>query len=383
MQAMTLPGDLLAQLGVMSRGDNNEAPPTLVTLGDTVKFDGAFPGEKSEWTKWDQGVEALIRKNESEGKRIVYELWKEPDNGRPFKDRVDFFSAFVHTTRKIRKFAPETVLLGPSTLKFDHGWISEFLKVCKEYDVLPPIVCWHEDGLKHDLSGHIGSLAESFWQDGTNLNRIIVSPNAQIDGKESPSDPAIFLGQMERSIKSNAYQHINQNFEFKLTHLFTNDQKPRSNFFAYQQYAVMEGMSMKVNGSGTVDGVAVWNAKTRSGKLLLGRNRTRVDNKQVLGAVTLQLKAAAGSDVRLIAKRLADSGAKASNGFEKPVESDLPIKNGEVSILLPGFATGDAYLIEFTIRGEAPATRPASGPATMIAATQSTTTTAKKNENSR
>lgn len=63
--------------------------------------------------------------------------------------------------------------------------------------------------------------------------------------------------------------------------------------------------------------------------------------------------------LRLRASRIADSGARASNGLESALEQDLAIKNGEVSVVLPGFATGDAYWIEITIRGKVPSTKPA------------------------
>lgn len=369
MPAAALPANLLAQLGPMARGKDGAAPPMLVTLGDSVKFDGAFPGEKGNWSKWDQGVEALVRRQKSEGGTILYEVWKEPDNGRPFRDRLDFFSAYIHTVRKIRKFAPDTVVIGPSTQKFDFGWICEFLKVSKEYDVLPPILCWHEDGLKHDISGHVGGMGESFWQDGTNIKHVIISPNARIDDKFEAGDPAIFLGQMERSIKNNAFRHLDQDFEFKLTHLFTNEQKPRAIFYTYQQYAAMAGAgaAVKVNASGTIDGVAVWNAKARSGKMLLGRNRSRVDAKQVLGTATLQLKGLAGTMAHLRAARLINSGGRESSGFETALQQDLPVKNGEVSLVLPDFATGDAYFVEVTVSGDVPSPKPPTPPATATA----------------
>jgi len=123
----------------------------------------------------------------------------------------------------------------------------------------------------------------------------------------------------------------------------------------------MDGKSVKVNGSGSVDGIAVWNANARTGKLLLGRNRTRVDNKQVLGAMTLQLKGAAGSDMHLRAKRLADSGAKPSNGFESPVESDLPIKNAEVFNPTAGIRHRRC-IFDRVHRSRQPARHPASEP---------------------
>jgi hypothetical protein len=368
LPATALPADLLAKLGPMAHGRDGGGPPVLVTIGDVVKFDGAFPGDKKNWTKWDQGVEALIRKQQSDGRPAMFEVWKEPDNGRPFRDRLDFFGAWVHTTRLIRKIAPGTVMVGPGTQKFDGGWISEFLKVCKEYSVLPEIVSWHEDGLKHDLSGHVGNMGEAFWQDGSNIKHVIISPNAAIDNKQSPGDPAIYLGQMVKSIKDNAFRRIEQDFEVKLTHLFTNEMQPRSIYFTFSEYSSLARIGrsiknnpavVKVNSSGTVDGIAVWRAPEHDGKLLLGRNRSRVDAKQVLGTVTLQVKGVVGATLHVRASRIADSGTKASKGLEAALEEDFAVKNGEASIPLPGFATGDAYSVEFRVSSEAPSTMPA------------------------
>jgi hypothetical protein len=376
--ATQLPGELLKDLGMLARGNDGGPTPMLVTVGDVVKYDGAYPGQKANWAKWDKGVEALVRKMQSEGRPVIYEVWKEPDNGRPFKDRLDFFSTWVHTTRLIRKLSPGAVMVGPSMQKFDGGWIGEFLKVCKEYKVLPDIVVWHEDGLKHNISGHVGGMGETFWQDGSNIRHVIISPNARIDEKQNAGDPAIFLGQMERSIKDNAFRRISQDFEFKLTHLFTNKMEPRSNYFTFKQYAAMAGggQAVKVNGSGTVDGVAVWSAPGRIGRVLLGRNRSRVDVKQILGKVTLQIKGAAGAAVHVRMSRIEDSGSKASKGPAEAMEAEQAIKNGEASFLLPEFANGDAYSIEFTVVGNAPSTQPAT---THHSATQhSATLPAKK-----
>ena len=379
-KAPTLPPDLLAALGVLAHGTHDGPPPILVTLGDSVKFDGAFPGDKGIWTKWDQGVEALVRQQQSEGGPVVYEVWKEPDDNKTFKDRLNFFGAWVHTTRNIRRLAPDAVLMGPSTLKFDHGWISEFLKVCKEYSVLPNIVGWHEDGLKHDLSGHIGSLADSFWQDGTNIKHLVISSNASIDNKQSPGDPVIFLAQMEKSFKDNSFRRIEQEFGFKLTHLFTNDSKPRSLYYAYRDYARLAGAgrTVKVSASQTVEGLAVWSGSSRKAEVLLGRNRSRVDAKQVLGLVTLQIKGARGTTVQVRLSHIADSGGQASTGPTPAFDQDYAIKNGEASIPLPEFASGDAYSIELTIVGDPPSTRAATAPATKTAPSSSNKTDSAK-----
>jgi len=372
-----LPEDLLAALGKMTEGRQSAQTPVLVTLGDYVKFDGAFPGEKGKWTKWDQGVLDAVAKLRAENRPMIVEIWKEPDRP-PFKERVDFLSAWVHTVKLLRgpdSPWPDIVLMGPSLSKEDGGRIQEFLKVSKEWNVFPAIVGWHEDGLKHDISGHIGGQMNNFWQDGFGLDQIAVSANAGIDAKYMASDPAIFLGQMEWSFKNNGWQPIAQTFQFKLTHLFTPENKPRSVYYTYKAYADLAApgrKSVKVADSQTVAGVAVWDLSKRSGRALLGRNRSRVDAKHVLGNVDVLLKGANGAEAVVRVSRIADSGAKPSDGPTAAVERVYPVKNGEVRVPLPlaKFASGDAYAIEFTVRGTPPPP-----PATTKSTTTVTTTT--------
>jgi hypothetical protein len=356
--SVQLPPESYSPLGAMAKSRDGGPPPTLITLGDSAKWDGAFPGEKGKWTKWDQGVDEVVRHQLSEGKPTVYEVWKEPDDKRTFKEREDFFGAWVHTVRRIRQIAPKAVIQGPSITKHDGGWIGDFLKMGKEFDVLPDLVSWHEDGLKHDISGHIGGTADAFWQDGTDRQFVVVSANANIDDKARAGDPAIFLAQMEKSAKDNAWRTIKMEFGFKLTHLFTNDLKPRSVYHTYREYAALAGAgrSVKVNSSPTVDGVAVWDKAKRTVRVLIGRNRSRMDDKQVPGDVTLQVKGAAAATARVVARRIADTGANPSDGPELTVDDELPVKNGEVNVRLPKFVSGDACAIEITFRGDPPAT---------------------------
>src|SRR6185295_639809 len=92
-----LPEALLAPL----RPILTDPIPTLVTLGDSVKFTGRFPGDNKDWSKWDSGVEKLVRQNlaaAAANKPVEYELWNEPDRGSSFKgNQAEFLAAWVHT----------------------------------------------------------------------------------------------------------------------------------------------------------------------------------------------------------------------------------------------------------------------------------------------
>lgn len=351
-----LPRDLVAALGPVGQGAEGGEPAVLVTLGEAVKFDGAFPGEKG-WAKWDKGVEDLLRQHKSDPRPKIYELWKEPDKGGPFKSRQDFFGAWVHTVRLIRRIEPKAVLMGASISKHDGGWTGEFLKVAKEYDVLPDVVCWHEENLKQDVSGHVNQAGEQFWQDGSDRRRVIISPGVSVDDKRAAGDVPIFMVQLEKAVRENAWRSLTYYWGFKLTHLFTADNKPRSVYYSYKEYADLAnaGRNVKITSSPSVEGMALWSEATQTCRLLLGRNRSRVDSKQVLGEVTVKVKGTAAATAHVRARRIANTGNQASDGPQLAFEGDVPLRRGELSLPLGDFASGDAYAIEINLRG-APAT---------------------------
>jgi hypothetical protein len=194
---------------------------------------------------------------------------------------------------------------------------------------------------------------EGFWQDGTNVPRVMVSANAGIDNRDEAANPSIFLAQMDKAYRDNGWRPAAQEFGFKLSHLVTNDLKPRSIYYTYRQYAALVGVGrlVKLNASPTVEGLAVWDKAKRTGMVLLGRNRSRVDAKQILGTVTLHVKGANGASVHVSGSRIANSGAKASEGPVEVVDKDYPLRNGDAFVLLPNFNSPDAYVVKLTVSG--------------------------------
>jgi hypothetical protein len=345
---------MLAPLGPIAQGEDGGEPPVLITLGESVKYDGAFPGDKSNWAKWDQGVEKLVRQQLPAANLTIYELWKEPDKSGFNKDRTNFLGAWVHTARLIRRIDPKAVLMGPSISRHDGVWTGEFLKVAKEYDVLPDVVCWHEENLKQDVSGHVNQAGEAFWQDGTDRQRVLISAATAVDDKNAAGDVPIFLAQLEKSVRDQGWRPLTWAWAFKLTHLFTNDAQPRSIYYAYKEYADLAnaGRNAKTTSAPSVDGLALWSEPTKTARLLLGRNRSRLDSKQVPGEVTVLLKGANAATAHVRARRIPNSGANPATEPLALPERDLPVHNGEIRIPLPDFASGDACVIEVTLRGQ-------------------------------
>jgi len=352
---------------------------TLVTLGDTVKFDGQFPGENGDWGKWDQGVEQLVRKQLATGKPVEFEMWNEPDRPASFKGKqADFFALWVHTARLIRSIDPKARLVGPTMSKYDYGWVQEFLKVGKEFSVLPDVVCWHEGISFPDLKGHINSSAEAFWQDGTNRACIRVHPSAALDRHYSPADPVLFLAALQEAWRETKFRGIDERLGIKLHHLTTKDHKPRSLFYAYDAYAKLlefNGHAAKLASSKSVDGLAVWKKTPRTGQLLLGRKLPRKATTQLItpdappqdpAPLSITLKNIPGNSVTLSYTIIPDTAAAPlETKPSTPHQITLPVTNqGETKLPLPDLADGQACVIEFQVTGTPAPTRANTAPPT-------------------
>jgi hypothetical protein len=353
----------------------DEPTPTLITLGNTVKFDGAFPGEKANWSKWEDGVRELVRRHQ--GHPVQWEIWDEPDRRESFKgNREDFFSVWVRTYQIIRAIDSGAVLVGPSISKYDGGYVQEFLKITKDYRAQATIVSWHEEGTRPDIPGHLDSVGENFWQDGTIRPFVRVAPKASEAQRYSPSDPVMLLHPMHSAQRRAGWRGTGYDFSFKLTHLITDKPEPRSLYHAYAAYAGLDrpgNREVRTAAGATTDGVAVWNASRRQGAALIGRNFNRAFQNRNRGAVTLEIRGVRGTHLRVDARRLDDSGSRPSNGPVVIAQTEIPVSRGEASLVLREFGDRDAYFVTFIAVDKAPTTTtaPSSRPAS-----STTTTTA-------
>jgi hypothetical protein len=229
----------------------------MAILSDGVKFDGRFPGEKGNWDKWDRGVSDLVRRAMGSGQRIQWEIWIEPNQGASWKgSREDYLVMWYRTVKRIRAIDPNAIIAGPSAGPFDGGWINSYLKVCKEYDVLPDIICWHEKDPKGDVVAHVDQIENDCWQDGHGLRPIIVFQSVPEAHRYSPGFAVWTVAGQERSHAQFGIRNKTSEHGLQVASLLTPKFEPRSTWWAYREYAQMSGKMIKVSKSSTVDGLA-------------------------------------------------------------------------------------------------------------------------------
>jgi hypothetical protein len=326
----------------------NPPIPTLITLMETVPFDGTFPGGEDNYDRWDHGVRDLVRQNI--GKAVQYEVVSEPDKKERFKgEKQDFFRLYYHTARVIREVDPKAIIVGPSTSKHDGGWVFDFLKIGKENNVLPNIVTWHEPSPRTDLPGHVGGTGENFWQDGSPVDSMRASQGDDLDRRNTPANAIFFATDIEKAHRENAWRRLHIRFGFKLSHIADNDGHPRSNYFAYKAYAELKGKLVKVNGSSTVDGLATWDREKHSGTIILARDRARQGEVKPetppLGEVTLEIKQIKSRRLHVEVSRLGNSGDGSSEPPAEVFSGNYVVNGEQVRLGLTNFDDGTVYLL--------------------------------------
>lgn len=157
-------------------------------------------------------------------------------------DHLTFNEFFYLTRKKIKEFAPEAKIIGPSTSIYTRPSLRNFLKYQKERDSLPDIVCWHQLA-DEDIT--------SIYEDYRNLEKelgidpIPITLNEYSGGKfmdeeGNPGACAPLIAKFERlHIDSALLSYWNN--QGTLGSLLTIDGKPNGAYWFYKWYADMEG----------------------------------------------------------------------------------------------------------------------------------------------
>ncbi|HYE21712.1 MAG TPA: hypothetical protein VEA69_24950 [Tepidisphaeraceae bacterium] len=327
--------------------------PTLVTLGDSVKYDGKFPGEKGNWSKWDDGVRQLFKKHATRPGGVQWEVWNEPDKSSFKGSQADFFAVYVRTAKILRSLNAEAVLVGPSTSS--NGWVQEFLKVAKEFDVPPNIVCWHEGANKPDVAGHVNGVEESFWQDGTGHEHVRIMQTTSSARAFVPGDVVILMAGIREARRQNMWRGLREELAIKAHHLLADDKSPRAILRAMSLVAGVRGKPVKVDRADTIHGVAGRWADGKTLEIVLGRAGAKSLKDPAPPEAQLRVKNLPRGEAHIAVTKLPNTGAAPAADPVLIFQHDVPVHNGEIKCPLAGFERGEVLSIKIEIR-PAPAT---------------------------
>jgi hypothetical protein len=326
----------------------NGKPPLLLTLSDAVRWDGIYPGQNGNWSKWDAGVDKAVRAALAEGSPLDVEIFALPDDKVKFiAPREEFWNLWVRTAHQVRKIDPSIRLVGPSTSKHDGGFIGEFLKITRDYDALPDVVAWSEPNAKTDMDGHADSTEEAFWQDGSDRRHVRVYMGSRLSNKHAPALMVFFVADIEKTHLKTGWRGVWEEFAVKLHHLHDKEGKPYPTWDVLERYAHFAGNVHKVDSSSAANGVAAYDPETRTLRMLIARDVARAGYpklghpKPIVDEFVVTIVKCPSPAAKVTVRPI---GAPAERAAEST--RTVAVKSGELKLPMPAFKSGDAAYLE-------------------------------------
>ncbi|EHO49713.1 GH39 family glycosyl hydrolase [Lentilactobacillus kisonensis] len=170
----------------------------------------------------------------------AYELWNEP-NANWNNSWGNFDQVWKDTYHVVKAIAPNAKILGPSLNGWNGGgWMKSFLTYCRDNNVLPDYICWHEWNAANFPKE---AQALDAMEDSLGITRRPISIN-EYGWKNELAVP----GQMIHYVQN--FENVNEldsaclafwyNYG-RMDNLLTNDQKPNGGYWLYKWYGDMSG----------------------------------------------------------------------------------------------------------------------------------------------
>lgn len=333
-----------------------------VCISDSYGYgkDLHWPGDNGDWSWWDAVVDRLLELARDKRYTVEWDIWNEPDyDGFWKRDRDRFFATWRRAYRRIRVFDPKCVIVGPSLANFNVKWLMAFLKYATANDVLPDIVAWHEMswtrlGYK-SIPAHVAFMRSFMAEQGIDARPIDINEMIGPSLQTSPGATVWFFAGLEQA-KVNGACHacwpdekegVNNGGNYSLDGILTHpDRRPRSTWWAYKEYAEVNGRLVGLTPSVTINGVAGVDADAKEVRVLLGRHGG-IKGEAEVRFVNLDKLPFLRRDgkVRIVAERIPDSGWKALESPLRVTGAEHPLRENELTLTLPDFGPSDAFLV--------------------------------------
>lgn len=234
--------------------------------------------------KWMAMVEGVLKRHKASGLNNIhsYVIWNEPNetwqeaNGDFNKD------LWKPTYDLIRKYFPNTKIVGPAPSFYSRSYFKQFLEFCKKNNCLPDLVCWHQWGSENFVGAaeDYRSLLKEL--DLPNLPLCIneYSSSCEWDLRKYEGCPGYcvpFISKFERNnVESATISWWFTGLPGRLGSLLTEDFEKGGGWWLYKWYGEMKGYMAMVtppnDKSDGLDGFASVNRKHNSASVIVGGN---------------------------------------------------------------------------------------------------------------
>lgn len=298
-----------------------------------------------------------------------YEIWNEPNHFCwPGGSEQTWFTWWKNIYNIIRQEDPGVDIIGPSYSYYKGYLMKDFLTYCKQNNCLPDVLDWHSwRSYVGDFEEDVNGITQWMANNNIKVNRIINTEYCSRPDEKCRSvghAVAVFFGPMERCDEvKGALRSI---FDWddgspSCSYLLTaTDHQPTSLWWAYKEYADMEGRLALVTHGKYVDGVAAQDPGKKEIRAIFGQIGSSGQIDVYFNKLNTVSFIAGTSNVYVEVGFLANSASKASDGFVLLDSGNYPVTDSTIHVVLSGVGVGD--VVRVRIAPEEPGSAPPLSP---------------------
>jgi xylan 1,4-beta-xylosidase len=360
------------------RGRDLDLYDRLTTVGTRVELmvsdtwgysfqEGNIPPYEN-YTKWEHHIRKLAR--DSKGKKIIWDIWNEPNGGiPPFWNgtRKQLFQTYERAYRVLRKeLGPMAMIGGPSVADYDRDYIISFLEYCRAHSVEVNFLSWHElmeaDKNIPSVASHLRDARRNMVNNprykSLNIREIHINEVIGPKNHYRPGDIVGYLYYLEKGRADAASKTCWPGFE-NSTDCNNNldglidphTDQPRAAWWIYKIYA--DGFEARVRSISTkpnVVALASESTTSQKAQILLGSFSLQ-KFPHTYSSINLKLNNLAATydrrDIHWTLYKIPNKSKEAINQLMPIKEDVIAVKNLQAQIRLPAMNPHEAYLLTF------------------------------------
>jgi hypothetical protein len=311
-----------------------------------------WPGYNGYQSAWESTIAGLISKADSLGfTDIEWDLWNEPNYSAFWQASTQqFYDTWEIGYLKVRSLKPNAVIVGPSATG-SVQYVKDFLLFAKAHDVLPDVLSFHviwDD--ERNIPYYVDTLRSFMASNGINIPKISINEYISYDGSDShmtsvpdPGSHARLVANLDLAALDSAAKSV-WSSGATLDNVAPNNTKT-SLWWVYKAYADITGRLVRVVSSPSIDGVAGHDLSTGTARVLLGSSGGVTGDVGVSIAALNQVSyLASGGKIHVVAERITAS-TKGSTLPQREIDADYLISNNQITVILPSFASTQAFVL--------------------------------------
>jgi len=331
-----------------------------------IVHDGGFmpwPGENNDWSRWEAGVEQMVKEARARNWKIEWDVWNEPNGNFPgCKGGVAATDRFKETWKravmKIRSLDPQAVIVGPSTSGFDEVFIKDLLLWARDQKVLPDMLSWHEYYERPSVGKHAQVMRGFMKANGIKELPLCINEYCPPQEQLYPGAQVLWFATLEHAgvVSANKAcwqdESCNNCENVVLNGLVTYPERdPRSAWWAFKSYADIAGTLVDVEPKMPwFDAVAGYDAPSKQARVLVGQCHT--DIALPFGPCIVRLVGLDKAVGVVKNNKVHVTGAWIPNSETRPLlrplatlDGDYEVKDNTVTVVVPNMGPSDAYLL--------------------------------------